>query len=44
MIDLDNREYIISIKVINVVDNIMLLFLVFKKTFIAHRLIINKFY
>ena len=39
--DSNNREYIIFVEVINVVDNIIILFLIFKKVFIAHRLIVN---
>ena len=41
MINSNNRKYIIFVKVINVVDNIIISFLIFKKIFIAHRLIVN---
>ena len=41
MTDLNNREYIIFVEVINVVDNIITSFFIFKKIFIAHRLIVN---
>ena len=44
MINSDNREYIIFVKIINVADDIILLFLIFKKSFIAHRLIVNNLY
>ena len=41
MTDLDNREYIIFVAIINVVDDIILLFFIFKKFFIAHCLTVN---
>ena len=41
MIDSDNREYITSIEVINVADNIISFFFIFKKFIIAHRLTVN---
>ena len=44
MTNSDNREYIIFIEVINVVDDIILSFLIVKKSFIAHRLTVNDFH
>ena len=41
MTNSDNHEYIIFVKVINVVDDIIILFLIFKRVFIVHRLTIN---
>ena len=41
MTNSDNREYIIFVEVINAVDDIISLFLIFKKSFIAHRLTVN---
>ena len=44
MINSDNHEYIIFVEVINVVDDIISSFLIFKKLIIVHRLIVNDFY
>ena len=44
MINLNNRKYITSIEVINVVDDIISFFLIFKKFIIVHRLIVNDFH
>ena len=44
MTDSDNREYIIFIKVINAVDDIISFFFIFKRFFIAHRLTVNDFH
>ena len=41
MTNSNNREYIIFVEVINVVDDIITSFLIFKEVFIAHRLIVN---
>ena len=41
MTDSDNREYIIFVEVINVADDIISFFLIFKKFFIVHRLTVN---
>ena len=44
MIDSDNCEYIIFVEVINVVDNIILFFFIFKKFFITYCLTVNDFH
>ena len=44
MTDSDNREYIIFVKIINAVDDIISLFLIFKNFFIVYRLIVNDFH
>ena len=44
MIDSDNRKYITSIEIINVIDDIISFFFIFKKFIIVHRLIINDLY
>ena len=44
MTDLNNREYIIFVKIINAVDNIISFFFIFKKSFITHCLIVNDFH
>ena len=41
MTNSNNHEYIIFVEVINVVDDIITSFLIFKKIFIAHHLIVN---
>ena len=44
MTNSNNREYIIFVKIINVVDDIISFFLIFKKFFILYRLTINDFH
>ena len=41
MTNSNNRKYIIFVEIINVVDDIITSFFIFKKVFIAHRLIVN---
>ena len=41
MTDSDNREYIIFVEIINAVDDIILLFPIFKESFIVYRLTVN---
>ena len=41
MTDSDNRKYFIFIKIINIVDDIIFFFLIFKKYFITYRLTVN---
>ena len=41
MTDSNNREYIIVVEIINVVDDIISFFFIFKKDFIVHRLTVN---
>ena len=43
IIDLNNHEYITSMKIINVNDEIILSILIVKKNFILHRFIVNDF-
>ena len=44
MTDSDNCEYIIFVTIMNTVDNIILFFLIFKRSFIVHRLTVNDSY
>ena len=44
IINSNNRKYIIFIKIINIVDDIISFFFIFKKSFIVYRLIINEFH
>ena len=44
MTDSDNHEYIIFIEIINVVNDIILFFFIFKRSFIVHRLTVNDFH
>ena len=43
MIDLNNYKYIVFVKIINAVDNIILLFFSYK-IFIVYYLLVNNFY